>query len=80
MMRIILIIIHDIIPIVVNVVDGHMMRVPAPNNKMMGKRFLKYLKFFETLNVNLKSAATDDQQQNENKGSARQERRRSNRR
>jgi hypothetical protein len=53
MMRIILIIIHDIIPIVVNVVDGHMMRVPAPNNKMMGKRFLKYLKFFETLNVNL---------------------------
>jgi hypothetical protein len=57
-----------------------MMRVPAPNNKMMGKRFLKYLKFFETLNVNLKSAATDDQQQNENKGSARQERRRSNRR
>ncbi len=33
------IIIHHVISIVVNVVDETMMKVLAPNNPMMGKRF-----------------------------------------
>ncbi len=33
------IIIHDVISIVVEIIDGQMMKGLAPNNKMMGKRF-----------------------------------------
>jgi len=39
MMNIIIITIDHVIPIVVNVIDGPMRKVLAPNNTMMGKRF-----------------------------------------
>lgn len=67
---------HDLILTVVNDVDVQMMQVQALNNKMTGNRERELC--FK--HVFIWSAATDDQQQDENKGSARPQRRRYNRR